>query len=243
MGFGLLFIGYFLTVFNVPVLGVFGTVMRMIGFAVIFFASEKLRVYNKTFLLTQIGSVVMLCVSLLILSVGVDSILYEELITQKRIYTQSVINVFGYLEQGMTLIFNSLMLWGIFKIARETEITKIANSAIRNFIFMMLYLFTYLASFLPFSGIQSAKQEFAVICWVLYFVWVILNVVLIFNCYAMICDESDVDMEVKPSRFAFVNKMRDEYERKSKKAREADEAYRDERKAKREERKKRRKKK
>ena len=240
MGFGLLFMGYFLTVFNIPALGVFGTAIRMIGIAVMFFAFDKLKHYQKRFLFAEFGSIVMLLVSLLSLIAGIDSILYEDLITAKRLFGDTVLTVIGYVEQGVTLIYNSIILWAVYYIARETEARKIAVGAVRNFVFMCIYLFTYLISLLPFAGIQSAQQEFMVICWILYFVWVILNVVLFFNCYAMICDENDVEMEVKPSKFAFVNKIRDEHERRSQKAREADEAYRLERKQRKAERNKRR---
>jgi hypothetical protein len=41
-----------------------------------------------------------------------------------------------------------------------------------------------------------------------------MNLYLIFRCYAEICDQSDVDMERKPSRFAFVNNYRDEMDRR-----------------------------
>jgi hypothetical protein len=240
MGFGLLFMGYFLSVFNVPVLGVFGTVIRMIGIAVMFFAFDKLKHYQNRFLFAQIGAIVMLLVSLLSLSVGIDSILYEDLITADKLFGAMAVKVIGYVEQGVTLIYNSIILWAVYYIARETEARKIAVGAVRNFVFICIYLFTYLVSFLPFAGIQSAQHEFMVICWILYFVWVILNVVSLFNCYATICDENDVEMEVKPSRFAFVNKIRDEHERRSLQAREADEAYRRERDQRRSERKKRR---
>ena len=38
----------------------------------------------------------------------------------------------------------------------------------------------------------------------------ILNSIMLFSCYGKICDENDVDMPQKPSRFAFVNRMRAE---------------------------------
>ena len=39
---------------------------------------------------------------------------------------------------------------------------------------------------------------------------------MIFSCYRRICDEGDVDMPQKPSRFEFVNEMRREREEKEK---------------------------
>ena len=40
----------------------------------------------------------------------------------------------------------------------------------------------------------------------------LLNLYMIFTCYMKICDSNDVDMKQKPSRFAFVNKKREEEE-------------------------------
>ena len=41
-----------------------------------------------------------------------------------------------------------------------------------------------------------------------------MNLFMLFSCYAKICDESDVEMAQKPSRFAFVNRFREENERR-----------------------------
>ena len=68
-------------------------------------------------------------------------------------------------------------------------------------------------------------------------VWIVLQIVLIFSCYARICDEGDVEMERKPSRFAFVNKFRAELDAKQEKARRESEEYKREKMEKRREKK------
>ena len=238
MGFGLLFIGYFLTMINSPIFGLFGTVIRVGGCALMLCAAVKLGKYNKAFNLTFIGAVLMAVISAVLLAVNVDDFLYSNLITSDKLFSDFAKNVIGYTEQGVSFVFNSLLLWAILKIAKETEAKKISIAAIRNYIFVCAYYLMYVISFLPFSGIRAAQSEFAVITWILYFVWIGLNLFLLFNCYATICDENDVDMERKPSKFEFVNKFRDEFERKSQKAREADMLYRQEKRQKRENRRK-----
>ena len=243
MGFGLVFVGYFLTVFNIPVLGMIGSVIRLIGLAIMFYGFDKLKNYENKFLFAQICTIAAVLASLLSLSVGIDAMLYEDLLVDARIFNGVAQKVIEYVDMGVTLLFNTVILWAVFSIAKETEVKKIVVGSVRNFVFMCFYLFTYLISLLPFAGIRSAQQEFSVICWILYYAWVILNVILFFNCYAMICDEDDVEMDVKPSRFAFVNKIREEHEKRSQKAREADEVYRRERISRKRERKQRRNKK
>ena len=53
MGFGLVFVGYFLTVFNIPVLGMIGSVIRLIGLAIMFYGIDKLKNYENKFLFAQ----------------------------------------------------------------------------------------------------------------------------------------------------------------------------------------------
>ena len=62
----------------------------------------------------------------------------------------------------------------------------------------------------------------------LNFAWIILDLVLIASCYSRICDENDVDMERKPSRFAFVNKIRAELDAKQARARASSLQYKKE---------------
>ena len=53
-------------------------------------------------------------------------------------------------------------------------------------------------------------------------------------CYTRICDEGDVEMNRKPSRFAFINKMRAELDKREEKALESQEQYIEEKRQKRE---------
>lgn len=240
MGFGWLFIGYFLTVMNVPVFGIIGTLVRIVGISVIFMAILKLRKYDSSFNMTLVGAIILSVSSLALLTVGIHDLLFKYLIIDHRIISEGAKTVIGYVDQAMTAVFNALLLWGIFKIAKETEVKKISNASIRNFIFVCCYVFVYALSFLPTKGIQSAQYEFALITWVLYFVCIILNLILVFSCYANICDEDDVEMERKPSRMPLVNYIYEEQERRAQRAKADNEAYRKEKEKRREERKKRR---
>ena len=238
MGFGLLFIGYFMTVLNVPMIGIFGTLIRMAGCAVMFYGLLKLRKYSKGFNLPVIGAVIMLIMSAVLLFVNIDGILYDSLIIQNKTVTDFGKTVIGYIEQGITFLFSSFLLWGMFYIGRETEDKKIIVGSIRNFIFECFYAALYLLSFLPLSGIRSAKQEFAVITWILYFVCIGFNLFLIFSAYARICDEDDVEMNKRTANIPFLNGFIDKFEKRAQEAKEEDIRYKQERRKKRETRKK-----
>lgn len=225
MGFGWLFIGYFLIVMRSPILS---SAVHLLGCGLVVFALLKLREYNRSFDVSMIGALLLLLVSGVLLFADVNKILYDNLIVSANLFSDSLKTAIGYAEQGASFVFNATLLWGVLRIARETKVTKIANSAIRNFVFICLYYIAYLVSFLPFENIKATQAEFALICWVLYIAWMIMNLILIFTCYAKICDENDVDMERKPSRFEFVNRFREERDRREQSAREADVAYRKE---------------
>ena len=114
----------------------------------------------------------------------------------------------GYVEIVASCIFNFSLLYAIRRIAISTESEKISASAVRNFIFMCIYYLMYLVAVLPFDFKDEYLKYCGAFVLLLNFVWIILNLVLIYSCYARICDENDVEMNRKPSRFAFVNKMR-----------------------------------
>ena len=238
MGFGWLFIGYFFTVMNMQMFGIAGTLIRIFGLMLMVFATLKLRKYNDSFNVTLAGIVGMLCISILVFAISVDRLLFENLLISSRFFSKTAEAVIEYSGQVVSFVFNATLIWGVLKIAKETEVDKIANNAVRNFIFFCMYYFVYALSFVPTEGIRSAKAEFALITWIMYFICSVLNIVLLFSCYARICDESDMEMERKPSKFEFVNKFREKQDRRSEQARLADEAYRKERRERRAQRKK-----
>lgn len=237
MGFGLLFLGYFFVTFLT--LNKIGSIMRVIGYGLIVVSSLKLNKYQRSFSFMGIGAVLMLVLSVILVFSDVSRYLYDNLLISALPISDGYRVTIGYIEQGLSFVFNAAMLWAIRKIAIDTDVPKISANAIRNFVFICFYYFVYLLSFLPVGSIQSVAKELTMIAWILYIVWMILNVLLIFSCYSRICDENDVDMAQKPSRFAFVNRFREELDRRQQKAYEESLAYKNEKR----ERKKRRRKK
>ena len=241
MGFGWLFIGYFLTVMNIPVLGIVGSVIRLVGCALTVYGLFSLKNYNKAFNLSLIGAAIMGAMSLLLLLINIDSTAYNMMLIEKSFFSDGAKNIIGYVEQGVWFVYYSLLLWGIRAIAKDTEDKKVLAGAIRNYIFICVYYGLYAISLLPFKYIRNMQGELALVIWVLYLVNIGLSLFLLFICYARICDEDDVDMEKKNVRIPIVSALQEETERRSRKAREADALYRMERRAKKEEKRKERK--
>ena len=178
----------------------------------------------------------MMAVSALLAVNDVWSFMYEELLVNSLPFGEKFRTVVGYVEMIAAFIFNASMLYAIRGIAIETDVEKIAVNSVRNFVFICIYYVLYFIGILPFAFAKEYAKFFSAPVLILYFVWIIFNLVLIYSCYARICDENDVDMQRKPSRFAFVNKMREESEQRAQAAAARQAEYKREKQRKRDER-------
>ena len=111
-------------------------------------------------------------------------------------------------------MFTASLCFSIRAIANETEVNKISIAAVRNFAFTVIYFVLYIVAYIPLSFLKDYGKYFGTPVFILYIVIIFMNLHMIFSCYAKICDESDVDMKQKPSRFAVVNHFREEGERR-----------------------------
>lgn len=236
MGFGLLFIGYFTAM--LMSINTYGSIFKLVGYAIILVAAGKLEKYDRSFTLFKLATYLMLAMSAVLAVSDIWTLLYNELIVPSDPFGEVFRNVSAYAEIILSLAHNLFMLYAIRSIAIETEVEKISACAVRNLIFMCAYYVLYFIGTLPFAFASEYLKYCGAFILILNFVWVILNLVLIYSCYARICDESDVEMQRKPSRFAFVNKMRAESEERERRAAERQAEYRRQKQERRERRKK-----
>ena len=240
MGFGWLFFGYFTA--TLMTLNSAGAFIRVIGYAIIIFAALKLRRYHKSFNVFLAASAVMTAVSALIAASALSEGLYNALVIDSRWFSESATEIIGYLESGCSLLFNGAMLYSLWSIGKETGVEAVMGDSIRNGVFIVMYNIGTVVCALPDESVRGFVNETGLLMWtfLLYLLCIILNHILIFKCYAKICDEDDIEMERKPSRFAFVNKYRALLDEKQERARQATEQYINEKKNKQNQRRKRR---
>ena len=193
MGFGLLFIGYFIAFVG------FFSFLRLAGYGIMLMGAKKLKQYNTAFGLLEI-----FCCFMLVVSLASSALDVCNLIMGEGFIAPTFIEITRTAEIFLSCVFSLVMLWGIRSIAIETDEKKLSIAAVRNGIFVIIYAVAYGVSLLPFAF----TKYFALPLLFVQLTWVALNLILVFSCYAKICDENDVDMEQKPSRFAFVNEMR-----------------------------------
>ena len=202
MGFGLLLIGYFIVTFMSfnPI----GTMIRLLGYGMILLALKKLRLYHGFFLFALWGCLLMILVSVCSVGIELNTLLYESMLVHRNFaeipWIQSALS---YAEQVASFVFHALLLWSIHLIARDTELKKISDSAIRNLIFFCAYEFVSLISLLPFSNIRACAKELALISIFLLIMCWFLNLLVFWRCYANIGDEETEGMDIPEKTGAF----------------------------------------
>ena len=219
MGFGILLTGYFMT--YLMSVSLFGYLIRFMGYGLMLYSFAKLKSYNKAFTLPLAASGVMLAITLADVYAKLGQFFYENLWINSFSLPAGFEETVGYIDDIFVLFFHACLFYAIRSIAKETEDEKISYNAVRNFAFIAFYYVMYLVTLLPVPALEEFKKYFSLPVILLYFACLILNVVLIISCYARICDESDVDMPIKRSRFAFINKLNE----KEQKAADENAAY------------------
>ena len=223
MGFGILFVGYILAFFMMLV--TYGYFFELLGVLLMLYAFTKLSDYNANFKLAFIATLPLLLLSLATTGLNVSGFFGYDF--SKSIFTTVVI---PYCRIAFNLVFHGALFYAVGDIARETECNGIKASAYRNAVVYAMYFVLQLIVYIPAVSANETLFTSLGMCGnVLWLCWVALDAVMLFSCYMKICDESDEEMKAKPSKIGFVNKLRDDFDSKEKRAREADVRYRRER--------------
>ena len=188
MGFGILLIGFALSMSNYP------GYTDCIAFFIIFYSMLKLDEFNIFFRLSKY-------VSFICTVVGMAGIMlyageFIGLVDESNIY----VDLYDNVGEAMKMLFGVFMLLGTVKISIDTDLPKIARFGAWCICIDVIWAALFALSFffpivLPFRMLMRLVYMLAV----LY---------QIFSCYRMICLEGDEDMPQKPSRFEFVNRLR-----------------------------------
>ena len=220
MGFGLLFLGYLIAF--LLYLNPYAAVTRLVGYCVIFAALTKLRRHNRWFAFAQTSAI-----PLMALALG-DSVIDITTRIMGEGTPAAMTAATGGIETVMTLlllVFHVCLLMAVYTIARDTELPSLATAARRNLVLIAAYAVLHGIWSLPVQLGDSYTVTLSLMLFVLQLIWTVADLFLIFRCYMWICLEGDEDMEQKPSRFAFVNRFREKFERHNQKAAAEAEAY------------------
>ena len=199
MGFGTLFIGYFLLL-NLTYYGF----TDVIAASVMLLGLYKLSGVNKYFKAAAISSGALLVFSLGELGVAV----YEMFIG--AINSPALVSVMCIVRCLIIGALTVLMLKGIEDVSREVDIENLPAKASRLTVATVVTYALWIILEAPLSFIDDyVLAVLSLVTILATLALIIINLTLIYTCYMKICMPGDEDItKDKPSRFAFVNEYR-----------------------------------
>lgn len=197
MGFGTLFIGYFLLL-NLTYYGF----TDVIAAAVMLLGLYNLSKVNKHFFAAMITSVVFLLFSL-----GEFGIATYEIFT-RPINSAVLVSLMSIMRSLIIGTLTVLILKGIEVVAKEVDIPDLVTKASR---LVIITAFTYTAWIIleaPFSFDNYVLGVISLLTILATIALLIVNLTVIYSCYMRICMPGQEKIGDKPSKFAFVNEYR-----------------------------------
>jgi len=222
MGFGLLFLGYFVA--YLMSLNPFSAIFYIVGYGIMSCGLSKLNRYHTSFYAPAICSIALAVLSFFVGVMELSDFLYQNMILSVKIFPAVLFTVFEIAQSCLIFLFHAFLLWAIRAIAKDTGVEKIPTNAIRNFVFILLSYIVNLVARLP-SWDAEMRSYFNLFYVLLFLTWILLDLLLIYACYAQICDEDEREYQRKTSRFGFVNRFWKEYDRRQARAEEEDRAF------------------
>ena len=206
MGFGLLLIGYIFSFVATIGLGEYMFAGMLLGGFIMYLGLCELRRYCPTFLYALIGSILIILCSVYKAGVWIDGWMCLEL----PVFSSPAQYVFNWIKIALYFIFDITMLYGIADLSQRVDYPETKEKAFRNMAFVVVFNLFQLLTFMPFITSLDDENRNTVMTLLMIFqaIYSIINTLLIFKCYAMICPAGQEEMPRKPSRFEFVNKMR-----------------------------------
>lgn len=199
MGFGLLFIGYFVAYLG-SFLAEFSVFTFILGAGIILFSLKNLVFENKMFVFSAIAAFVLEISAILVAMLGFMFI--PE--------TNVAYIVISQIYKWITYVLNICLMIAIFIIAKDVDILKIKIMSIVNLMLISLgAIVAFAYDFVTDEFTQLRLRYLSVGSQILF---VILGLFIIFSCYMKICYEDDQNMQKKTSGipfFDFLNRKLD----------------------------------
>ena len=197
MGFGTLFIGYFLLL-NLTYYGF----TDLIAAAVMLLGLYKLSKVNRYFFASMIAAIVFL-----VFSFGEFGIATYE-IFMKPINSPNLISLMSIMRSLTIGMLTVLILRGIEDVAKEVDIEDLPTKASRLIIITGVTYSAWIILESPLALDNYVLGVLSLITILATIALLIVNLTIIYSCYMRICMPGDEKIGDKPSKFAFVNEYR-----------------------------------
>ena len=209
MGFGYLLLGYlmaFLLYLTVQALGV-GSLALLAGYLLMLYGLMKLCKYHSAFNAAKWLLIPMLLGALYLFIADLSRLLLLGIPFVKG----SVRAVADWIIFIIGIVYQCALVYGIRMIGDSVGIKKISFAAVRNSVFVAIYALLYISQNLTMQA--SVKWYVVIFTNVFNLIWILCNLVLLLSCTKNICREGDEEITHRPSRFGWVNRMGEAYDR------------------------------
>ena len=214
MGFGFLFIGYFFLLFYpLDTINMLPN-LSIIGCILMFAAIKRLTQFcpeNKSFKAAKYALILLSLLSAAMLVLNfvpmTDTSANSDTVSTGTIYLYSV----TLLSKLALCVYSITLFLGIYRLSNEVELPKLARAAVRRItvtgVFGAAMMFSGISEILMASGIVIGNEFRTVVAYVglfsrlLEYICILVNLALIFSCYARICLEGDEDMPYREDVF------------------------------------------
>ena len=214
MGFGVLFIGYFI---STVAAFAFPDIAGFSGYAIMVIALMSLAEYDSKFGFALIPAIPVVLIHL-ILTVGVFA---DYFVFPEPGFVGVVARYSDYILGALKFVFHFVLCYAVKSIAEDTGAVKLCFPAVRNiFIYGACYSVDLASSFFT-----TGAGYLVPIAAIGYILSIILNHIMIFSAYMNICDENDVDMEIKKTNIKWYDKLVEKKAAQEQKAADETKAY------------------
>ncbi len=198
MGFGTLFFGYFVMfAFSLSQVYFFADI---IGAGITLYAFSKLSEYNRYFVAAMWG-----CLAFLLMcAVNAAALMFE--LYDPAGAVAIVVNV---AKTAAACAMHVPMFLGMRGISVGADAERLIRTSERNLVLTMVYYALYLLVLAASPLLGGATQYVSTVVYLYHIVCILLNIVLIYKCFGILCPADEDENEKKRSRFAIVNKISD----------------------------------
>ena len=218
MGFGWLFLGYFMAF--MMSFSNFSHGIILLGCALMINGLHKLKAYNRLFVYPIYPLIPYLAVE----AIFTAKLAAELFGAPLAFITDGVSVAFELIGYVLCTAFHILMLRAVAKIALDVGLEKQKNAAMRNRAFTCVYYAVAFVWAFPIGLTPAVKQTITVFLLLVRLAFALLNCVLLYSCYALICPQGDEDMPIRELGIGFIDDFRRKTAEKQQKA--ADERVR-----------------
>ncbi len=222
MGFGLLFIGYFIAFFMS--FNNYRFAFEIVGYAIMVSATGKLSEYKHSL---STSGVALLLMALCSTYEGFRT-LNETMSLEFPIFGGGISFAVSILKSASILLFHFLLLTSLRDIAKDAEEHGIAKRSYLALVLAAISCVLDLSVLITGNLLGTDLGVVRILTLIATLVRILYPFALlafVYSCYARICAPEDVDMPQRPSRFAFVNRWREKREQKAEETRRWREEY------------------